>query len=87
VHATIRLAHTIGMSVVAEGVEDEATWELLATERCDLIQGYALSKPLPAAELDSLLHAKSPHGRVPSTSTPPTTVEADAAGPISSRRA
>jgi diguanylate cyclase len=60
VQATIRLAHTIGMRVVAEGVEDEATWRLLATERCDLIQGYTLSKPLPAAELDALLHAESP---------------------------
>jgi diguanylate cyclase len=64
VQATIRLAHSIGASVVAEGVEDEATWRFLATERCDLIQGYALSKPLPAAELDGLLHAESPHGRV-----------------------
>jgi diguanylate cyclase (GGDEF)-like protein len=61
VQATIRLAHTIGVSVVAEGVENEATWSLLTTERCDLIQGYALSKPLPAAELDVLLHAESPH--------------------------
>ena len=63
VQATIRLAHTIGMRVVAEGVEDEATWRLLASERCDLIQGYALSKPLPAAELDGLLYAASPLAR------------------------
>jgi diguanylate cyclase (GGDEF)-like protein len=79
VQATIRLAHTIGMRVVAEGVEDEATWRLLATERCDLIQGYALSKPLPAAELDALLHADSPHG-VFDQAMPATTVQAHRTG-------
>jgi sensor c-di-GMP phosphodiesterase-like protein len=40
----------------AEGIEDQATWNSLVQKRCDLVQGYALSKPLPAAELDALLH-------------------------------
>ena len=57
VNATIQLAHSIGIRVVAEGIEDQATWHALAQKRCDLVQGYALSKPLPAAELDALLCA------------------------------
>jgi diguanylate cyclase (GGDEF)-like protein len=57
VDATIRLAHSIGSRVVAEGIEDQVTWCSLAANRCELVQGYALSKPLPAAELEELLHA------------------------------
>jgi diguanylate cyclase (GGDEF)-like protein len=55
VNATIQLAHSIGIRVVAEGVEDEATWSALVASRCELVQGYALSRPLPAAELEGLL--------------------------------
>ncbi|HEV2998126.1 MAG TPA: aminotransferase class I/II-fold pyridoxal phosphate-dependent enzyme [Solirubrobacteraceae bacterium] len=57
VEATIKLAHSIGIRVVAEGIEDETTWSSLAASRCELVQGYALSKPLPAAELQVLLRA------------------------------
>jgi diguanylate cyclase (GGDEF)-like protein len=57
VTATIGLAHTIGVRVVAEGVEDRATWDALVASGCELIQGYALSRPLPARELETLLHA------------------------------
>lgn len=57
VEATIQLAHSIGIRVVAEGIEDQTTWSSLAANRCELVQGYALSKPLPAAELEELLHA------------------------------
>ena len=55
VHATIQLAHRLGKSVVAEGVEDSDTWKQLASAGCHLVQGYALSPPLPAAELAPLL--------------------------------
>lgn len=57
VQATIQLAHSIGSRVVAEGIEDEATWSSLVANQCELVQGYALSKPLPAAELEDLLRA------------------------------
>jgi diguanylate cyclase (GGDEF)-like protein len=57
VQATIQLAHSIGSRVVAEGIEDQLTWSSLAASRCELVQGYALSKPLPAAELEQLLRA------------------------------
>jgi EAL domain-containing protein (putative c-di-GMP-specific phosphodiesterase class I) len=51
VRSTIALGHELGLVVVAEGVEDQATWDLLAAFDCDLIQGYLASKPLPAPEL------------------------------------
>ena len=46
VRSTIDLAHNMGLAVVAEGVEDEATLERLHTLGCDLVQGYFLSRPL-----------------------------------------
>lgn len=46
VRSTIRLGHELGLSVVAEGVEDMATWERLAELQCDAAQGYFMSRPL-----------------------------------------
>jgi diguanylate cyclase (GGDEF)-like protein len=65
VEATIQLAHSIGIRVVAEGIEDQVTWSSLIANQCELVQGYALSQPLPAPELEELLHA------VPIIPTPP----------------
>jgi diguanylate cyclase (GGDEF)-like protein len=55
VRSTIELAQALDMTVVAEGVEDEETWRLLADAGCQLIQGYALARPAPAADLAALL--------------------------------
>jgi diguanylate cyclase (GGDEF)-like protein/PAS domain S-box-containing protein len=46
--AIIRLAHSLGLAVVAEGVESEAVWACLREEGCDIGQGYLFSQPLPA---------------------------------------
>jgi diguanylate cyclase (GGDEF)-like protein/PAS domain S-box-containing protein len=46
VQSTVDLAHHLGMRVVAEGVEDQGTWELLGRVGCDMGQGYFLSKPV-----------------------------------------
>ncbi|MGP0053617.1 MAG: putative bifunctional diguanylate cyclase/phosphodiesterase [Solirubrobacteraceae bacterium] len=80
VHAMIQLAHKLGIRVVAEGVEDDETWEALSAVGCELIQGYALSRPLPAAELEQALNAK-PAEATPSTSnsTPSRTADMRAA--------
>jgi len=48
VTSTVQLAHALGLVLVAEGVEDEATMESLRGIGCDFVQGYHLSRPLPA---------------------------------------
>ena len=50
VRSTIDLAHNLGLSVVAEGVETEAILQRLRDWRCDEAQGYLVSKPMPAAD-------------------------------------
>jgi EAL domain-containing protein (putative c-di-GMP-specific phosphodiesterase class I) len=52
--AIIRMAHTLKLEVIAEGVETAAQLEYLRSHRCDQIQGYCLSRPLPVAELERL---------------------------------
>lgn len=47
VTSTISLAHALGQAVVAEGIEDEPTFRLLAALGCDHAQGYYLSRPQP----------------------------------------
>jgi len=49
VRAIVDLAHNLGLSVVAEGVEDERSRQALTMMGCDSMQGYLLSRPLPAA--------------------------------------
>jgi len=55
VHSTIQLAHNLGLSVVAEGVETESALKLLGALGCDMIQGYLISKPLPSDEFEKLI--------------------------------
>lgn len=50
VRSTIELAHSMGLKVVAEGVETALGWNLLRRLGCDFAQGYLISKPLPAEE-------------------------------------
>jgi diguanylate cyclase (GGDEF)-like protein/PAS domain S-box-containing protein len=52
VRSTISLAHELGLQVVAEGIEDDATWDLLRRLGCDTAQGYLISKPLPVREFE-----------------------------------
>ncbi|PRC95242.1 putative bifunctional diguanylate cyclase/phosphodiesterase [Solimicrobium silvestre] len=51
VRSTIDLGHNMGLRVVAEGIESEAVWWLLAKMGCDQGQGYFMSRPMPAAQL------------------------------------
>jgi len=58
VRAVISLGHSLGLAVVAEGVETEAQVEWLRRERCEQIQGYVFSRPLPAAQFEALLRSR-----------------------------
>jgi diguanylate cyclase (GGDEF)-like protein/PAS domain S-box-containing protein len=58
VRTIITLAHSLGMSVVAEGVETEAQRQLLLRLGCEGLQGYLLHPPLDAARAGALLEAK-----------------------------
>ena len=51
VDAVIRLAHALGLRVVAEGVETERQCEILATLGCDEFQGYLFARPMDAERL------------------------------------
>lgn len=55
VRSTIDLAHNLGLKVVAEGIETNVVNNLLKKYHCDLAQGFHLSRPLPAEELEKLL--------------------------------
>jgi diguanylate cyclase len=76
VRSTIDLAHSLGMTLVAEGVEDEATAGHLASSGCDESQGFFFSRALPAAELERWLDQRP--DRVPG-------YEGSAASPDGSR--
>ncbi|RFP13586.1 MULTISPECIES: bifunctional diguanylate cyclase/phosphodiesterase [unclassified Duganella] len=51
VRSTIDLGHNMGLRVVAEGIESEAVWRLLAALGCDQGQGYFMSRPIPGDQL------------------------------------
>lgn len=54
-HSIIGLAHGLGLTACAEGVEDVATWETLIGLGCDTVQGYVISRPMPADEVPAWL--------------------------------
>jgi diguanylate cyclase (GGDEF)-like protein len=60
VRSTINLGHDLGLEVVAEGVEDEPTLERLAELGCDRVQGYHISRPLPADAFTRWLDGAQP---------------------------
>lgn len=51
VRSTIDLGHNMGLVVVAEGIENQATWDMLRAMGCDLAQGYYIGKPMAADAL------------------------------------
>lgn len=57
--ATINLGHSLGLRVVAEGVEDLETFNYLRGEMCDVAQGYYFGRPMPAAEIAALLRREA----------------------------
>jgi EAL domain-containing protein (putative c-di-GMP-specific phosphodiesterase class I) len=61
--AIIAMAHSLGMTVVAEGVEQEGQYALLRERGCDLAQGFWLGHPVAASEFAILLQRQAAAGR------------------------
>ena len=58
VRTTVDLGHSLGLTVVAEGVETEVQYNLLRSLGCDLAQGYFIAKPMAADEFEAWLNSK-----------------------------
>ena len=73
VRASIRLAHELGVEVIAEGVESEAQMRFLVGAGCEYVQGYYYSKPVRAEQATRLLRvgriepARAPGSRITPT--------------------
>jgi EAL domain-containing protein (putative c-di-GMP-specific phosphodiesterase class I) len=59
VATAVQLAHALGLRVVGEGVEDQATLDALCALECDLVQGYFVSRPLPGDAFEAWLRAQA----------------------------
>lgn len=56
VESVIRLAKNLGLTITAEGIENISQFQLLKKMKCDFVQGYLYSKPIPHDEFTQLLH-------------------------------
>jgi len=65
VSSVVELGHNLGMTLVAEGVEDEDAFGALVGLGCDVAQGYHLSRPVPAAEFDAWSAGRHIQPRLP----------------------
>jgi EAL domain-containing protein (putative c-di-GMP-specific phosphodiesterase class I) len=61
VKATIELAHTLDLKVIAEGVETFATNDILREMNCDYVQGYYISRPIEAEQIPDW-YKRAPEG-------------------------
>jgi diguanylate cyclase (GGDEF)-like protein len=61
VDAIVRLSHSMGKTVVAEGVEDEAQLSAIRWLKCDIAQGYLFSRPIPAQDVATFLLRQTGH--------------------------
>ncbi len=62
VRATVSLAHSLGLEVVAEGVETEQQMAMLRALGCDAVQGFLLAHPMPTEALRAWLRMRTPDG-------------------------
>ncbi len=60
IRAIVDLAHGLGLTVIAEGVETELQLEILAAAGCDQVQGYLIHKPQPAGSVETAFRQYSP---------------------------
>ncbi len=74
VRSTIELGHNLGLQLVAEGVENHGTWDMLLPLGCDVVQGYHISRPLPRDPLLAWLEAWDPEVASPPSASLPVAV-------------
>ena len=55
VSAIIAMAHSLGLVVIAEGVEEETHVELLREMKCDILQGYYIARPMPLHRVENMI--------------------------------
>ncbi|MCC9709820.1 bifunctional diguanylate cyclase/phosphodiesterase [Streptomyces sp. MNU76] len=76
VRCTVDLAHSLGLLVVAEGVEDDETWERLRDLGCDAVQGWLVAAAMPPEEATAWLRARGSRGwQRPAAALPAATAE------------
>ncbi|MGW3627476.1 putative bifunctional diguanylate cyclase/phosphodiesterase [Streptomyces sp. NPDC000880] len=73
VRCTVDLAHSLGLLVVAEGVEDDETWERLRDLGCDAVQGWLVAAAMPPQETTAWLRARGERGWHRATELPAAT--------------
>lgn len=61
IRAITALGKSLGLAIVAEGIEEAVQWELLTAVGCDEAQGYLISRPVPAQEAEKLLQQRKLH--------------------------
>lgn len=59
VQSVVTLGHDLGLTIVAEGVEDQPTLDALIDAGCDIAQGFHLGRPMPEDALDAWLEARA----------------------------
>ncbi|MEO1126648.1 MAG: EAL domain-containing protein [Cyanobacteria bacterium J06639_16] len=60
VKSVIQMAHSLDLTVIAEGIETEEELAFLADNHCDVVQGYFISRPLDATDMQACLTAQDP---------------------------
>jgi EAL domain-containing protein (putative c-di-GMP-specific phosphodiesterase class I) len=63
VRAIVELGHSLGLTVVAEGVEEDSAREQLVSMGCDVAQGYLISRPLSEERFEAWLRARTIRAR------------------------
>ncbi|MER5439618.1 EAL domain-containing protein [Streptomyces sp. NPDC002790] len=81
VRCTVDLAHSLGLLVVAEGVEDDETWERLRDLGCDAVQGWLVAAAMPPDETTAWLRARGDRGWRPPAALPAAQSD-DRGGPL-----
>ncbi len=71
IRSIVAMAHDLGLEVVAEGVEDEVTYQWLRDSGCDHVQGYLVARPMPAWQVELMFELPCRPGRTRHTTATP----------------